>query len=146
MVETIEDMEIFVDERKTYFKENIFPITDAIARAIFDSEKLTKYRWKVKCNLKYKGVCIVFQGDVNIRNKYNTYHMIIKYGLFGFRKVLEYHSYNSIPVVFHECEWIEKLNGLVEKIQQEDADWRKKDAFKKYKKMCKDLGKECNNG
>ena len=147
MTETIEDMEKFVKERKAYFKENIFPIMDAIAKAIFDSKKLNKNcLWDIKRKIVYKGVRIYFEGHINIKSKHNTYHMTVKYGLFGSKKVLEYHSYNSNPVVFHECGWIENLNGLVEKIQQEDVVWKKKQALKRYKQMCKDLSKkECNN-
>lgn len=145
MTETIEDMEKFVEERKESFIKNVFPVTDAIAKAIFNSKKLNRYTYgRVKCNLVHNGVHISFQGRANTNKKYNNYYMVVKYGLFGFRKVLEYRSYNLTPKVFHECEWIEMLDGLVEKIQQEDIVWKKKRALKKYKKWCKNLTKtEC---
>ena len=147
MTETIEDMEKFVEEREEYFKENVFPITDAIAKAIFDSKKLLGRHpfGSVKCNLVYKGVHISVRGYVDI-HKNHTYNMTIKHGLFGFKKVLKYSWYGLHPTayIFHECEWIEKLSGLVEKIQQEEFDWRKKQNYRKYGKMCKDLSKkEC---
>ena len=67
MTETIEDMEKFVEERKEYFKENVFPITDAIAKAMFDSKRLTKYSYgAVKCDLTYKGVHISFRGNIYV--------------------------------------------------------------------------------
>lgn len=148
MTETIEDMEKFVAERKEVFKKNIFPITDAIAKAIFNSKKLINHSYNsyysIKCDLKHEGVRISFQGNIRINSEHNSYNMTIKYGLFGSRTVLEYDSHISTPKVFHECEWIDKLNGLVEKIQQEDLDWRKKQAYKRYGKMCKNLSKkEC---
>jgi hypothetical protein len=141
MTETIEDMEKFVKEREEVFKKNIFPITDAIAKAIFESKKLhstSNEYYAIKCNLKHNGVHIDFRGTMRIRGE-NSYYMAIKYGLFGFRKVLEYNSFNSRPRVFHECEWINKLNGLVEKIQQEDLEWRKKQAYERYGELCKNL-------
>ena len=147
MTETIEDMEKFVAERKAYFKENVFPITNRIASAIFNSRKLTNdLSWGIiKCNLVHNGVYISFRGHMNISRQNNTYDMTIKYGLFGFRKVLSYYygaHHIPTPDIFHECEWMDKLDGLVEKIQREDTDWKKKKALKKYKKWCKGLSKK----
>ena len=140
MAKTIENMEKFVDEREMYFEENVFPITNKIAMAILKSRKLTRAEWKnhkgVQCNLSYNGVHIYFDNYISYTS---LYYMTIKYGMFGFRKVLEYKTDAFCkPVnIFHEGEWIEKLNGLAEKIRKEDVDWREKHALKKYKKICK---------
>jgi len=147
MSETIEDMEKFVKERKEFFMKNVFPITDRIASALMASDKVNNDSiycdWGLKIWFKYNGVKIEFKSNDRIGMN-PSYNMLIKY---KWKKVLKYMHYRTTHSttldVFHECEWIGKLDGLVEKIRREDAEWKKKRALKKYSKRCKNLTSEC---
>ena len=146
--EQIAEIEAFISEREVYFRDKVFPVIHKIALAALKSKKLTQHAFKnygmLTFRFKHNGVKVIINGyDIGYMGR--SYQASVRY---KFKEVLRYYcsiadNYSDLKK-FHECEWIDKLDGLSAKIAAEDIKWQKRQAESKYAKKCKDFKSFCN--
>lgn len=142
-MEDVKDLKKYLEDIKDYFMTEVYPDMNRIARALlrFNQWKAFDGYGEVQGSYKYNGVKIHVQcGDIT----FGGYRMTVKY---RFKTVLEYTSHNIGGLrVFHECGWLEKLDGAAEEIERKFADRLKRIEDKALKTRTRNFSRRCENG
>ena len=140
----ITEASAFLKERYKYFEDNVLPKTNAIMDVMLNTERFVKKCWVDygKYVYKYNGIKFVFDYIVerlNGKSSIKEYTLKLKH---KFKTVLHYRYIKGGDIKlyrFHECEWMQRLGGAIEKIQAHDLTLVEKHFEKrceKYKRRC----------